>query len=560
MTRRVLIQHLSGSRANQEDTFVADAPTELLIGRDAHCNVRYDDSIDDLVSRQHARLKLAPNDQGGLDAILSDQQSANGLLVNGSRVTDTVSLQHGDLVRLGVEGPEFLFKIDPPPESLTKKTRVIARPEPSASVGTKTRLVAPLNPGATPPPVVEPAPAASSKAALPPAAGTARPTVGKPVYIGATIAALLALGLGGWYLAAGRANNTEISMPAPSAGSNSGTAGALSADQVRERYSKSIVKIHVNWSMVHRDTKRPLYQKVDEVRLPNGSVVVAPLYIRKSNGIISPWITDEPKTLEGYNLLPIGGRHSGTGFVATENGHILTNRHVATPWLGQFRGLPGVLYREGDNGQTTLEDANFDGRADVVLGRNESGARIDNGTFSASYQIQFEDNEILFNAVGPALPSDLHDVAMLRVDIPYAVKRVEIKDTYETVRAGEDVVVLGYPGITVPVWKKGTDEGNGTTVLATKYSTSVSKGIISNIQRASNSSNKGTTSTEYSSSDRYQLNINSTGAGNSGGPVFNTRGEVIAIYYAGAQYGGATVSYAVPIRFAMPLLGQSGGK
>jgi S1-C subfamily serine protease len=57
--------------------------------------------------------------------------------------------------------------------------------------------------------------------------------------------------------------------------------------------------------------------------------------------------------------------------------------------------------------------------------------------------------------------------------------------------------------------------------------------------------------------DVYQLTVNSTGSGNSGGPVFNDRGEVVAIFYAGRAYGGAQVTFAVPIRYALALLGDS---
>ena len=55
--------------------------------------------------------------------------------------------------------------------------------------------------------------------------------------------------------------------------------------------------------------------------------------------------------------------------------------------------------------------------------------------------------------------------------------------------------------------------------------------------------------------DLYQLTVNSTGGGNSGGPVFDDQGHVIAIYTSGRALAGATVSFAVPIRYGMELMG-----
>lgn len=59
------------------------------------------------------------------------------------------------------------------------------------------------------------------------------------------------------------------------------------------------------------------------------------------------------------------------------------------------------------------------------------------------------------------------------------------------------------------------------------------------------------------SGDTYQLTINSTGGGNSGGPMFDGTGKVIGIYFAGKQTD-AQISFAVPIRFAMELLKVGG--
>jgi hypothetical protein len=54
--------------------------------------------------------------------------------------------------------------------------------------------------------------------------------------------------------------------------------------------------------------------------------------------------------------------------------------------------------------------------------------------------------------------------------------------------------------------------------------------------------------------DIYQLTINSTGGGNSGGPVFDDHGRVIAVYTYGLG-SDFQASGAVPIKFAKELMG-----
>ena len=56
--------------------------------------------------------------------------------------------------------------------------------------------------------------------------------------------------------------------------------------------------------------------------------------------------------------------------------------------------------------------------------------------------------------------------------------------------------------------------------------------------------------------DSYQLQINTTGSGNSGGPVFDDHGRVIGIFYAGLSDGRTAVTFAVPIRYGKELMGK----
>ena len=54
--------------------------------------------------------------------------------------------------------------------------------------------------------------------------------------------------------------------------------------------------------------------------------------------------------------------------------------------------------------------------------------------------------------------------------------------------------------------------------------------------------------------DAFQLSINTTGSGNSGGPVFNAAGKAIGLFTYGGCRANACVSYAVPIKHGRFLL------
>ena len=55
--------------------------------------------------------------------------------------------------------------------------------------------------------------------------------------------------------------------------------------------------------------------------------------------------------------------------------------------------------------------------------------------------------------------------------------------------------------------------------------------------------------------DAYQLDTSTTGSGNSGGPVFDDHGRVIGILFAGRTGAGAMLSFAVPIRYGIEIMG-----
>jgi serine protease Do len=151
---------------------------------------------------------------------------------------------------------------------------------------------------------------------------------------------------------------------------------------------------------------------------------------------------------------------------------------------------------------------------------------------------------------------------MLKIDLPRSLPKVELNDNYESVQPGAQVVVMGYPAVSPDIVQvtNSVDALNSQKAIETIPNPTVTDGNIGQVLRnaANNNGEEGTYSTF---GDYYQLQINTTGAGNSGGPVFDENGKVIGIFTASSgTIGGAMVKYAVPIRYGMELMGVSIGK
>lgn len=76
-----------------EDDEVRLGVGDHLIGRAEDCSIQLDDP---LVSRHHALLQVSED-----KIVLRDLSSRNGVEVNGKRISEGVSLDHGDCIRVG---------------------------------------------------------------------------------------------------------------------------------------------------------------------------------------------------------------------------------------------------------------------------------------------------------------------------------------------------------------------------------------------------------------------------------------------------------------------------
>lgn len=126
------IRYKEGIKADQVETFDFSLP-ELRIGRDPDSEIRFDPERELMVSRQHARIVRQPDGR----ITIEDNGSRNGSYVNGRRISGVTELRPGDEIKLGGNGPVFVFDLDPRPVPMAQPTQVIDIAAPTSAFDTQ---------------------------------------------------------------------------------------------------------------------------------------------------------------------------------------------------------------------------------------------------------------------------------------------------------------------------------------------------------------------------------------------------------------------------------------
>jgi serine protease Do len=583
----IVIRHLSGSKANQIEQIPLKDLHEITIGRDPNSTIAFDQRRDDVVSRRHATIRI----EGGDNPIfrIRDLGSSNGTFLNGQQLTGEVEMSPEDVIELGDGGPKFSFDVQPRPANWASRTRVI-----DAMDTTVTRAIANVagDPSATRESVAfedaKDVDSAATTGVIPAKVGVGKDTVlhmlsqqrkstGR-VWMGSLAALIAAFAVVGYWfyrhtLSVAATEITEqtneIQKSADATVKTALGGLGMSPKDIGEKYSNTVVYVEMRWRLFDQSTGKPVYQKV--VKTKDG---LFPAFVKVGNTLYR-WLTLDD---DNRRNLPIGESASASGFVVGKSGFILTNKHVAAGWLTSYNDLgelagydKAAIYTFGSKKHQVmvgklLSNSDFEGLKNWIPNNGAPVFSDDNATYLGGdndtkhfFSGRNEDLEVRFPGTRTSIQAQLvrsstdSDVAVVKIETAEGLKTIELGGD-DPIQVGDRVVAMGYPEVSAKTFfhMPTIQGGNTERVDELIPLPTMSEGIV---QRLGTHLHEHGEATIYGTADdAIQLSINSTGEGNSGGPVFNAKGHAVGIFTYHRSVNGVRVSFAVPIQDGIALL------
>ncbi len=598
---RIVIRHVSGSKANQIEEFALDERNEIRFGRDPSSDIVFGSPRDDVVSRNHAVIVVATREP--LTFTLDDLGSSNGTFLNKQRVDGVSELLPDDTVMFGQNGPSFTFNVQPRPANLAARTRVIdttaaatrvVNAATAATVASTAIEMKARTPSTTITAVRE-----DATSEPPSKAGIGRETMLREIakersttsrtWFAALggLAAVCAIGGVALYVKQMKSEqaeqktiqkirqeaeeqNREVEEQA-SASIQHGL--GMTAQDIVRQYGPATAKLSVQWRLFDETTGRPIFLRTWLYQDKK-----YPLYVKLANGTVVPWLTLDD---ENRKNKPIAEKLEGSAFVVSEQGFMLTNKHLAAAWKLPFSDsdTTGLLVEETGNKKKPLKwsviDLNssaykslkewYPDRGGVIFASGSTLRMAGPGNIpdprkneqhnfvgrNEYLTVTFAGNRLGANATMVRFSNE-SDAALIKIESPESLHKVEIAEG-DGASTGERAIVLGYPSIGADTYAISDTIENGivTTNKELVPQPYVTEGIVALMSKKILTKNGITIA--GSEGDIMQLTINSTGAGNSGGPVFNSSGKVIGLFTYSISSGSARSTAAVPIRYGTEL-------
>jgi len=546
MERRLVIRHLSGTKALSDEMFPVSGYKEITVGREPSCDVRYAWDEEDLVSRRHLKITIGQGDTP--EFTIADLGSSNGTFLNAHRLKEPAILRPGDVVQVGAGGPKFRFEVDPPAADASQPIR----PKEPAVQET-----------ASPKPTPRPARRGSRNGVL--AAGLILAVIGSAwALLKFTPRSFVEMPRAALYKGRAFLDRTmQTGKVATAAGGNfiqhlfhsskSGANPALTPAEIVRANADSLVGIEVSWTLIDPVTRLPLRQvyipndastQTSQVPLVPGSTRELPVFVLIAGKGLEPMLA----VAENPDFKLVAGHSRGAGVIATSSGVILTDRSLAAPWTAAYEwpsedlaGVVAGLDRDFKVGQTAL----IARRQFPKWRPEEPGFLLEDSFLATSGQIKGRQvtAEGRAGSLTVALrnPGSKVPVRQVKTVMASPLAAIEI-DPLRVLRqapicqgAGcaldEQVIVLTVPAT--------PENDNSNAAISARPGRIVKDGATP----------------EQASKDLYEVLGEAAGTTTPGAPVFDAQGRVIAIE-TGSRPSGKPAVLAAPIRYGLELIGR----
>lgn len=458
---KTIFVHLSGSKRGKTEVFARE---KLSIGTESLCELRFDPVIDKFTSSLHAEIEFKDH-----NFVLRDRGSQRGTFLNGELVKEVVLLHDGDLIEFGEKGPKIRFRIRPDEADLCKPLGEMLK---DAIDLTKEQRAGRLATAAT--------------------------------FIRELVWEVL---------------------------TQSSTTLRVSIISIMVLFLWGIIAIpYFSFQKLQRTTERIQMLEKEHIAIERERIAAERLIKEYSPGVcliqgtyyFVEEASGEPLTLgegeDGFGAEPLIHEYTGTGFLISKDGLVLTNRHVAEPWWGKR-----IFYPPSD----------------------------------FKLVPRFEVLRAFFPGIEKPFPlkveklSEEADIALIRAEVAgYDLPVLELDTTDRDATIGEPVVLLGYPaGLSAILAKLSQTAPDDIEIFKYLPFLKLAEALSSRGMIRPYATQGHVTDTLP---DKFIFDAQTT-LGGSGGPLFNRTGKVIGVNY-GIFTGFRGSNFALPIKYALMLM------